>query len=657
MAYNKFIKKDGTVMLDLTGDTITPDALRKGFTAHDKYGEPVKGTGRPIIDVEELPTVGEKGVIYRLEKKDLVGLTLKNEEGEVVPDQYGLLIYALGGVTIPDEFYNYVKEADTENFIQDFIYYVESEDAIYTYDKEDGWQVIPRGEGGFNGTITSPDQITADSLPGIYAWIESEYEYYEYVTESFKVVCFASDTFVHLDTIFPIVSVQTRPSENIISTTVVYYIEDENVFLSHDSETNEWKTFDITEGEDINIIDDISKVTEDGYYIVRSGNFVKYQQPVRTQTITESGVYDVEDTKAVSVSCGQINGVWKLYDSSMGTYDTVNVNFTIIHEGAVVNCIGMRCVSSWGSGDKLYYIREDGSELEAYSLGFDYGVTDTVDFGKELQSVPKTFQDFVAKGTAVYDTFIEVDELPEVAKPGAVYKCQGKYYEYHDGEFKDIILGFNGSGNSWMDQMSASGAVFHLYYVATRPTENILESNPDFHCYYVKDEDDILIYYANEAVEGATPEWASLATLVSQTNQGAISDISETTDLGLYALCTSAGWSEYALLNGTLNITENGEHDASTYEKVNVDVPNKTICGAWNIQALSNISAGDLPKESSLLSAICCCSTIKTLNLLRCSRKSKSPSFLCPKRWLYPTTSVSIPMRAISFSINSCGEV
>lgn len=47
MAYNKFIKKDGTVMLSLLEDTVTAETLHQGVTAHNKHGEAVTGTLDP----------------------------------------------------------------------------------------------------------------------------------------------------------------------------------------------------------------------------------------------------------------------------------------------------------------------------------------------------------------------------------------------------------------------------------------------------------------------------------------------------------------------------------------------------------------------------------------------------------------------------------
>lgn len=44
MGYNKFITKDGGVLLDLTSDTVAADKMLSGVTSHDKSGQPVTGT-------------------------------------------------------------------------------------------------------------------------------------------------------------------------------------------------------------------------------------------------------------------------------------------------------------------------------------------------------------------------------------------------------------------------------------------------------------------------------------------------------------------------------------------------------------------------------------------------------------------------------------
>ena len=45
MANNKVQLSDGTVLLDLTGDTVTPETLLSGVTAHNAAGNPIVGTG------------------------------------------------------------------------------------------------------------------------------------------------------------------------------------------------------------------------------------------------------------------------------------------------------------------------------------------------------------------------------------------------------------------------------------------------------------------------------------------------------------------------------------------------------------------------------------------------------------------------------------
>lgn len=45
MANNKVQLSDGTVLLDLTGDTVTPETLMAGVIAHNAAGERIVGTG------------------------------------------------------------------------------------------------------------------------------------------------------------------------------------------------------------------------------------------------------------------------------------------------------------------------------------------------------------------------------------------------------------------------------------------------------------------------------------------------------------------------------------------------------------------------------------------------------------------------------------
>ena len=51
--YNKIVM-DGTVMIDLTGVTVTPQFLAEGYTALDKSGAPIVGVMSGGIDGDNL---------------------------------------------------------------------------------------------------------------------------------------------------------------------------------------------------------------------------------------------------------------------------------------------------------------------------------------------------------------------------------------------------------------------------------------------------------------------------------------------------------------------------------------------------------------------------------------------------------------------------
>lgn len=51
MANNKIQLKSGEVLMDLSGDTVTPETLLAGTTAHNAAGEPITGTAESGSDV------------------------------------------------------------------------------------------------------------------------------------------------------------------------------------------------------------------------------------------------------------------------------------------------------------------------------------------------------------------------------------------------------------------------------------------------------------------------------------------------------------------------------------------------------------------------------------------------------------------------------
>lgn len=60
---NKYVNKvviGKETKLDLTADTITPDKLAKGITAHDKSGAPITGTSQKTLTPAMPPPLWQK---------------------------------------------------------------------------------------------------------------------------------------------------------------------------------------------------------------------------------------------------------------------------------------------------------------------------------------------------------------------------------------------------------------------------------------------------------------------------------------------------------------------------------------------------------------------------------------------------------------------
>ena len=65
MANNKVQLSDGTVLLDLTGDTVTPETLLSGVTAHDAAGERIVGAAVGIKLTEIAVTTAPAKTAYK----------------------------------------------------------------------------------------------------------------------------------------------------------------------------------------------------------------------------------------------------------------------------------------------------------------------------------------------------------------------------------------------------------------------------------------------------------------------------------------------------------------------------------------------------------------------------------------------------------------
>lgn len=66
MAVSKVQKKDGTVLIDISTDNVTPEAMVEGTTAHNAKGEPIAGTMKKepwIFTMEDGSTIEKEAVV------------------------------------------------------------------------------------------------------------------------------------------------------------------------------------------------------------------------------------------------------------------------------------------------------------------------------------------------------------------------------------------------------------------------------------------------------------------------------------------------------------------------------------------------------------------------------------------------------------------
>lgn len=172
---------------------------------------------------------------------------------------------------------------------------------------------------------------------------------------------------------------------------------------------------------------------------------------------------------------------------------------------------------------------------------------------------------------------IAVDTLPdaEAADENAVYFCDGKYYKFKTSAFGDITIRSGIVSINITEMIEGT----HTFVIApTKPTEGIAESGADgYFWYYIEDENDIFLY---ASIDGTSPaDWASFSEFgLADDFLGVISDRSEASGKGYYALLSEAGFVAYRHVTGALNITANGEDiDVADFEKVTVDIDIPTV--------------------------------------------------------------------------------
>lgn len=93
---NKYTNKvivNGRAIIDLTGDTVAPENLLEGYTAHDKTGAPVVGTAKSgggdsacFFKAINVPSTVTSGNFLLASKSDLVGAGILSSELESILD-------------------------------------------------------------------------------------------------------------------------------------------------------------------------------------------------------------------------------------------------------------------------------------------------------------------------------------------------------------------------------------------------------------------------------------------------------------------------------------------------------------------------------------------------------------------------------------------
>lgn len=188
----------------------------------------------------------------------------------------------------------------------------------------------------------------------------------------------------------------------------------------------------------------------------------------------------------------------------------------------------------------------------------------------------------VAGGEECNGLPLEVEELPEVGIEGAFYKVV-KTEEVNQLWAVDIL---NNNKHLILELNETTNPRYTLQVVDDFPNNPVV-SNPDndgyIHTYYIKNMNDIYVYYNNS--------WSILSDLMGGFPFGGVvsneNDLYNVPEQGLYVVSyTNTTTTLYLFENneymqvgdasllpsGTIDITENGEIDVAKYEKANVNV-------------------------------------------------------------------------------------
>lgn len=200
MGYNKIITQNGTVLLDLTKTTVTPETLALGVTAIDSNGEIIvgisEGVKSGVTDVESLPienidpkkiyrvlsTVAEpmRAYVYNSPEgtgyyDDLTKKMIEQELGESVEVSLSIIeVDQLPDIGEPPVF-------STDPFAITMTYYfLRKENKLYMCEEDGSFTAVGSEEAPFFGAISSETEATQTGLYLIEGSSYSVYHYWNY---------------------------------------------------------------------------------------------------------------------------------------------------------------------------------------------------------------------------------------------------------------------------------------------------------------------------------------------------------------------------------------------------------------------------------------------------------------------------------------------
>jgi hypothetical protein len=176
-------------LIDISNDTVTPQTLAKGYTAHNSNGERIVGTmtseggsGSGIIDVTELPTEGiDENAVYRVTESiqtNINEIYLNEGDGTVRTVQEAL--FNIGLPIIPnvyfvDELPVDMLPTDLVTYSQMHFYALRTNGIVYMYSSAHG-ATITLGfllTGDFEHDKGSTENAYAETEIGVYTTLET----------------------------------------------------------------------------------------------------------------------------------------------------------------------------------------------------------------------------------------------------------------------------------------------------------------------------------------------------------------------------------------------------------------------------------------------------------------------------------------------------